>query len=417
LPTIASHAALLDAALPNVEKQTAEFAQKYNKHADNDVLAGRKNGMLLAENMDRLIDLLELPGLLSSTISTSSATTVGQTSSTYTGFASALDLHAHIKRLQRLYPASNLIASINGRSDDAIKDMTTNIILNLRSQSLKLAGAMRLVGLLRRVAPDLDDAQNDLGSWASGASEGSLGALFLVSRLINLSLTLDALEPLKDLADQEVKQSANNRGQNKPQDVWPRGQQTERYLKRYIENFREQCFAIISMYKSVFPTSLQGPSASTTKEENLFKLTTPLDRPQAESSKVVEDPLQSLPPALASFTFEIVDNLMDTLREYLPNVHERSSRDSLLTQVLYCASSLGRLGGDFTMMLAELDEELSPSEPEKIDDTTDIADPQWAQLLVKHRTQANRLELMANGVGSPRKTSMSFTTKKTLFAS
>jgi len=417
LPRLASHAVLLDAALPNIEKHTVEFAQKYSKHADNDVLARRKDAMLLAENMERLTDLLELPSLLSSTISASSATNTGQTSSTYTGFASALDLHAHIKRLQRLYPTSNLIKSINGQSDDTIKEMTSNIVINLRSQSLKLAGAMRLVGLLRRVAPDLDDAQNDIGSWASGTNEGSLGALFLVSRLANLGLTLDALEPLKDLADQEVSRRDDTRAQDKPHDAWPRGHQTERYLKRYIENFREQCFAIISMYKSVFPASLQGPFTSSTKGENLFKLITPLDRPQSGHSKIVEDPLQSLPPALASFTFEIVDSLMDTLKRYLPNVYERGSRDSLLTQVLYCASSLGRLGGDFTIMLAELDEEFNPPTPEKIDLTSDFAAPEWAQLLVKHRTQANRLELLANGVGSPRKTIMNSTTKDMHFAS
>jgi hypothetical protein len=43
-----------------------------------------------------------------------------------------------------------------------------------------------------------------------------------------------------------------------------RGQQTDRYLKRYIEIFREQSFAIVSLYKNIFnsePVGFLGPRA------------------------------------------------------------------------------------------------------------------------------------------------------------
>jgi hypothetical protein len=81
----------------------------------------------------------------------------------------------------------------------------------------------------------------------------------------------------------------------------------------------------------------------------------------------------------------LVGMLEDTLRKYLPNVRDRSSRDSLLTQVLYCAGSLGRLGGDFSLMLAFLNED------EEVDDEES---EEWAEVIKKHRVLAGRLESM-----------------------
>jgi hypothetical protein len=72
------------------------------------------------------------------------------------------------------------------------------------------------------------------------------------------------------------------------------------------------------------------------------------------------------------------------LRKYLPNVRDKSSRDSLLTQVLYCAGSLGRLGGDFSMILAFLNEEEDEGEE----------NGEWVEVIRKHRVLAGRLELM-----------------------
>jgi hypothetical protein len=152
---------------------------------------------------------------------------------------------------------------------------------------------------------------------------------------------------------------------------WEGGQQTERYLKRYIEIFREQSFAIISMYRSIFP-----PAAP------------PVDLGLPIKSTVQQDPLQPLPSALGTFPLKLVAMLEGTLRKYLPNVRDRSSRDSLLTQVLYCAGSLGRLGGDFGMMLAflnDVDEDEGREEEES---------EEWVEVIRKHRVLAGRLELM-----------------------
>jgi hypothetical protein len=231
---------------------------------------------------------------------------------------------------------------------------------------------------------------------------------------------LEALSPLRDLADQETSRRLSQpttANKTPPQPVRKpssssgyssiTGQQTERYLKRYIEIFREQSFATVSMYRNVFPPP--APESSATDPPSL---------------------LLPLPPALSTFPLHLVDLLTSTLKAYLPNINDPSARESLLTQVLYAAGSLGRLGADFGMMIALLNEddqehqsnerhdsrdendaqtmeddtnrneqdEKEEPKPEHADtepETTQI--PEWARVMKKHRIQAGRLEALAAG--------------------
>jgi hypothetical protein len=392
LPVLAQSTASLRDALPKLDDAAIHFSETYNTRAENALLDRRRKALLLSRNIDRLSDILDLPTLLSSAVSTSNTASASASNSTSTSnatlnYASALDLNAHIRRLHGLYAESPLISSVEKQAEEAMQDMATNLIASLKPNSLKLASAMRTISWLRRVAPELDPAPSasNIASTMSpieraggGASrEGSLGSLFLVCRLANLQQMLGALEPLRELADQEtlrLQESRSGKAElGKERSKWEGGQQTERYLKRYIEIFREQSFAIISMYRSIFPP------AANSHDESLLK---GMGRKLAE-----EDPLMPLPSALGTFPLTLVGMLEETLRKYLPNVRDRSSRDSLLTQVLYCAGSLGRLGGDFSMMLAFLNEEDETSEEDEDSD-------EWVEVTRKHRVLAGRLELM-----------------------
>ena len=377
LPQLAVQAEALKNDIPRLDKETVGFSERYSRSAENQVLDRRKKALLMARNVDRLSDILELPTLLSSAISSSTA----QGASSTTSYASALDLYSHIKRLHLLYQDSQLVGSIHKQTEEAMQEMTSNLIASLRSQNIKLAAGMRTIGWLRRVAPELD---------GSGANrEGTLGALFLVCRLATLLTMLSALEPLRDLADQEtaIRQRDLEAGILKsPKDAWSHGQQTERYLKRYIEIFREQSFAIISMHRSIFPT---GPDSSTANDL-AFKFKSidlkSASSPQLNGDSHAANSLNTLPSSLATFPLHLVDLLGSTLKQHLPNVRDKSSRESLLTQVLYCAGSLGRLGGDFSLLLADLG----------IGDRGDD-DEEWVIVMKKHRALASKLEKMASG--------------------
>ena len=405
LPDLINDARNLQNDIPELDEQTVAFSAKYSRSAENEVLDRRKKALLMARNVDRLSDILDLPTLLSSAIASSTA----QGSSTAINYGSALDLYSHIKRLHLLYQDSELVNSIYKQTEEAMQEMTSSLITSLRSQNIKLAAAMRTVGWLRRVAPELDSGTGLQGPGAN--REGTLGALFLVCRLATLVTMLSALEPLRDLADQETVLCERNKSNHaKPRDAWSGGQQTERYLKRYVEIFREQSFAIISMYKSIFPS---GEGAAAENIGPKFKSLELKSVSQSTRSGPADDPLLPLPSALSTFPLHLVDLLAVTLKQYLPNVRDKSSRESLLTQVLYCAGSLGRLGGDFTLMLTSLvgdDEDDDDEDDEKDKSEEELGEEdaleegeagyEWVEVMKKHRELAGRLELLASGVGA-----------------
>ena len=259
--------------------------------------------------------------------------------------------------------------------------MAATLVAALHAPTIKLAAAMRTIGWLRRVAPDLAEQST------TAHDEGSLGALFLVCRLSALESTLAALAPLRELADQETARRTTRTAA--PDAAWAAGQQTEKYLKKYLEVFREQSFAIVSMFKSIFPAALPVPDDSN-----------PASTPAP------------IPSSLSTFPAHLVDLLFTTLRTYLPNVQDKPARDSLLTQVLYAAASLGRLGADFGLMIALLEDELREELDEDRDGTEEGGEKdkeseqeeeeeeeEWVAVMKKHRVQASRLDLLASGVG------------------
>lgn len=389
LPSLTLEAEELQNEIPGLERGASRFAATYSRSQENKLLDRRKKAMLLAKNADRLTDILDLPALLSSAIASSASTPGSSASSSTSNYSSALDLNAHIKRLHLLYPESYLVKSIFDQAEGIMQGMTTNLIMTLRVQGIKLAAGMRTIGWLRRVAPELSSTGSKVAMTGEGEDLG-LGGLFLVCRLTNLVLMLDALEPLRELADQESERRLQEREDKAllkgAGNAWSGGQQTERYVKRYIEIFREQSFAIISMYKSIFPAATSSMvNGDGVKLPPSLQPTSTVPNGNREE---VHDPLRPLPSTLSTFPLYLVDLLLTTLKQYLPNIQDQGSRESLLTQVLYCAGSLGRLGGDFSMLLAGLEDFDEDEEEQR----------EWVEVTQKHRELAGRLELLANGV-------------------
>ena len=399
IPQLTQEARSLQDAIPNLDGEAVRFSTTYSKSMGNQTLDRRKKAMQLARNVDRLSDILELPTLLATAVSSSANSGGAGTSST--NYSSALDLFAHIKRLQSLYPDSPLVADVSLRAEEAIKDMTTHLIASLRTQNIRLAAAMRTVGWLRRVSPELESLGGEDGT-GSGTNEGAFGALFLVCRLANLISMLEALAPLRELADQETqKRVRGSKQQNGTPSTWLGGQQTEKYLKRYVEIYREQSFAIVSLYKNIFSSAPSESELASASVPGLDLKQLNLRTKSTSKQAAKDDPLQSLPPALATFPMHLVELLTETLRQYLPNVQDRSSRDSLLTQVLYCAGSLGRLGGDFSMILTLLDGDDDETDETDTSDDSDDGPEEWEEVMRKHHALAGRLEqLTSGGTGS-----------------
>lgn len=112
-----------------------------------------------------------------------------------------------------------------------------------------------------------------------------------------------------------------------------------KYLKQYFELMREHLFAIFTQYRSIFSEEYEFNTNATNNsgDHAIGNLS-----PQGE--------LLFTQNILPSFALNITDHILQTLQTHLPSIpyDDRQTRQSLLTQLLYCAQSLARVGCDFT---------------------------------------------------------------------
>lgn len=101
-----------------------------------------------------------------------------------------------------------------------------------------------------------------------------------------------------------------------------------RYLKRYVDAWREGVHDVVTQYTTIF-----------------------LDRPQSAEPHAAASDMHVL---LTTFTTLQVRRLLAILQETLPLVADPSLLTSLLTQLTYCATSFARVGMDFRGALAPL---------------------------------------------------------------
>jgi hypothetical protein len=100
---------------------------------------------------------------------------------------------------------------------------------------------------------------------------------------------------------------------------------------------REHLFAIFTQYRSIFSEDYDFGIREKTDEQLIGSLS-----PDAE--------ILFTQNILTSFALNITDHIHQTLQTHLPSIpyDDRQTRQSLLTQLLYCAQSLARVGCDFT---------------------------------------------------------------------
>ncbi|KAJ2899710.1 uncharacterized protein MKZ38_002903 [Zalerion maritima] len=353
LAALSENAAELDSTVPALDQAALTFSTT-TRDMNGGLLGPRRKKLVLLRNCERIVDVMGLPNLLEAAAASSNSTAAGGSSaSSSSNSSSALDLNAHIARLHALYPDSALVSSVSSEARTAMHSMASSLMATLRQKNLKLAAAVRAVSWLRRIIPEIGGPTH--GSTAV-EREQCLASLFLACRLSTLTNMLSDLEPLRLLAEKEVGTDSA-------------GSHAERYLKRYVEIFREQSFGILSMLKNLFP-SAAAPLAA---------------KESAGSSE--EDDLRPLMSPMSTFSLRLVDILVETLTRYLGIVKSQTLYDGLVTQVMYCAASLGRLGCDFGIVLSCLGPAASGG-------------GKWVESIKKHRALTNRIESMVGGDSS-----------------
>ena len=248
-----SLAGLVD-ALPALETGCQSFA------ADIQVTQkARARATIVLEYRDKLQDVLEIPHLMETCVRNGY-------------YQEAMELAAHAKRTSHQMMGFPIIQDVAREVETVLQLMVTQLLALLR-EPVKLPALVKAVGYLRRLG---------------GIDEKELGAIFLMSRLHNFRNQLVQIE--RDRAE------------------------PVRYLRRYIDLFREHVYDIISQYMSTFQD----------------------------------------PQYLASFASHCIADLIGLVEAYIPRIaSDSASMSSILVQLGYCAMSFGRVGLDFSALIAQ----------------------------------------------------------------
>lgn len=249
------------------------------------MLSSRRKAALVLEHHDKLHDILSLPMLL-------------ETSVRNHNYADALLLAQHATTLAARFPSNPLVQSVKADCDARVHSMLAQLLRVLHEQA-KLPALFRAVGFLRKM---------------DVLTEQELALAFLSGRNEYLDGTLRVVEVETGMGGEGSVERERER------------ENQARYLKRYVDAWREGVHDVVTQYTTIF-----------------------LDRPKGADPAASE-----LHVLLTTFTTLHVRRLLDLLRDTLPRVADPSLLTSLLTQLTYCATSFARVGMDFRAALGPL---------------------------------------------------------------
>jgi hypothetical protein len=242
-------------SIPALEDECRQFGR-----GTAEIQSARKRAVLLQEHEDKLLDVLEIPQLMETCVRNGY-------------YQEALELSSHVSNLREKHHAI-IVDDVADEANGILQLMTAQLLGVLR-EPVKLPALIKAVGYLRKLQ-DLDDVQ--------------LGLAFLSSRLHNYRARLVDIE--KD-----------------------RGEPV-RYLRQYIDLFREHVFDIISQYTTIF-SGMTGDQ-------------------------------------LATFVNLCVDDLVQLVHRYIPRIaSDSAAMSSILVQLGYCSLSFARAGLDFSSLLVD----------------------------------------------------------------
>ena len=298
---------LLTTSLPALEDAAAGW-----KDRTETVLNDRSKARVVLEQHEKIRDLLDIPILIDTCVRNGY-------------FAEALSLASHAKTLAGNASSSSkspplILSSVLSEVQHSIMQMLLSLIATLYEPNRKLPALWKAINFLRKM--DVFGPSN----------EEQIALAFLVGRESCLKVTLEAcgsdifrLTQHNDLDDREKEDLA-------------------RYLKRYIDLWREGVYDIITQYSTIF---LEKPSGSSTSQQSSIKPIVDSDQPAGLKMKQ----LHTLITSYASRT--LTTHLLPLVSPCLPLL-SLPLLPSLLTQLTYCSTAFARVGLDFRGILSLL---------------------------------------------------------------
>ncbi|GAA5974255.1 hypothetical protein JCM11641_003358 [Rhodosporidiobolus odoratus] len=213
----------------------------------------------------------------------------------------------------------------------ALLSLRARVLESLLQRSLKLPGAVRCIGILRRIAGRAPDPKKEL-------DEDGLRLVFLTARWRCLRTELETVEA--QMTASGVQLGGSSSALPASETTIEENEERARWTKRWIEAWREIVGETIGMYTEVFlsSTALSASSSSTITAPQLDPFTLPVT------------PVDPSSP-LHLFLSTSLESLTSTLTHALPFINSPSSLSSFLTQLTYCSHSFARHGLDFREVL------------------------------------------------------------------
>ena len=330
---------LLTTSLPALEEAAAGW-----KDRTEAVLNDRSKARVVLEQHEKIRDLLDIPILIDTCVRNGY-------------FAEALSLASHAKILAGNASSSSkspplILSSVLSEVHHSIMQMLLSLIATFYEPNRKLPALWKAINFLRKMdvfgpsspfasappqtklfVPSLD-ADKLLNFVADDISnEEQIALAFLVGRESCIKVTLEAcgsdilrLTQHNDLDDREKEDLA-------------------RYLKKYIDLWREGVYDIITQYSTIF---LEKPSGSSTSQQSPIKSIVDPGQPTVGLEMIR---LHALITTYASRT--LTTHLLPLVSPCLPLL-SLPLLPSLLTQLTYCSTAFARVGLDFRGIISLL---------------------------------------------------------------
>ncbi|ODN98044.1 hypothetical protein I350_07686 [Cryptococcus amylolentus CBS 6273] len=244
-------------SIPTLEEECRTFTNESGK-----IQRVRGKASLIQEHQDKLLDLLEIPQLMETCVRNGY-------------YQEAMELLSHSRSLSERYKDISLVQDVVKEVDNVLQLMLAQLLTLLR-EPVKLPSLVKAVSFLRRL-----EAMNEV----------ELGLVFIASRYRNYRTQLVHIE--RDKGD------------------------PVRYLRKYIDLFREYVYDIIAQVTTIF-----------------------LDSPDSL-------------PHVTAFASQAVTELVALVHSYVPRLSsDPASMSSILIQLGYCVMSFSRVGLDFAPLIS-----------------------------------------------------------------
>lgn len=303
---------LLDTALPALD----DVARTFREKSGPTVIEERQRTRVVLEQYDKLRDLLDVPVLIDTCIRNGlyaeALALAGHATTALSALSTIRSQDGEPSGSDGYTPPLPLVTALQAEIASSLHAMRLLLLGTLHEPSRKLPAFWKAVQFLRRMQV---------------LPESELALAFVSARIDCLQNTLQAVERDAGVSittfsdDGDNITGSNTADREKKMDR--RGEDVARFLKKYIDVWREGAYDLVTQYATLF---LERSSPHGSASSSHLPATTPLP------DQVIK---HTLPSTLLGL-------LLPTIKTYLRHAYPHLA--PLATQLAYCSSAMARIG-------------------------------------------------------------------------